>query len=92
MKNSQNITIVLLAITAVILGAILIGSYATPANAGDMAKGGDYILTTMQYSGSKDLICVIDMSTRKMATYNLTVSTETVDQVDMTDLDKVFGE
>jgi hypothetical protein len=91
MKNAQTITIVLLMITAIALGAILVGSYtASPAYA-EQSKGGDYLMNTVAFSDSTDLVCVIDMGTRRMNTYRTNITNESIDLIDDTvDLEKSF--
>jgi 6-phosphogluconolactonase (cycloisomerase 2 family) len=93
MNNSTNTIIVLLTITAAILGAILIGSYtAGPAYAETSVKQGDYIMGPIGFSNARQLVYVIDMSRNKLNTYALDKRSGTVSPVEATpiDLDKCF--
>ena len=94
MKNSQNIIIVLLVVAAMILAAVLVGSYTSEkAYADTMSKQGDYIMTTFKFSDSRDLVSVIDISTRRMNTYAANINGNTIDLVDdNVDLERAFGE
>ena len=97
MKNAQNITIVLLMMTAIALGAILVSSYASgTAYAGEI-KGGGYLMSSLSVSNSTDVVCIIDTTTRRMNTYfaRITASepTPSIDPVgDTIDLDNVFSD
>lgn len=93
MNNSQNITIALLLVTAVVLGSLLVGSFSsTPAYAGSSSvKGADYILVPVEFTESSDLIVVIDVTKRRMNTYNLNRNSNSIDLVDdKMDLNKIF--
>ena len=94
MKNPQNITIALLAVAAMILAAVLVGSYTgDKAYADTMSKQGDYIMTTFQFSDSRDLVTVVDMAARRMNTYAINVNSNAIDIADDTvDLERAFGE
>jgi len=91
MKDMQNVTIVLLLITAVILAVVLIATYQTePAYADTPTRGGDYILGTGAWSKSRDLVYVIDRATRTINVYAANINTNVIDLVDQQNLERVF--
>jgi hypothetical protein len=71
MKNTQNITIGLLVVTASILTTLLVAGYlyTEPAYAISTAKDGDYIIATGSYDESRDFVYVLDIATERMAIY-----------------------
>lgn len=70
MKDTQNITIVLLLITAAILLAMVIGTYnAAPANADIAMKSGSYAMISGERNSSVDYLYVIEMSTLTLNAY-----------------------
>jgi hypothetical protein len=95
MKTTNNLMLVLLVVTAAILGAILVGSYtAQVANADISIKQGDYLIGSMTIASSRDLIYVIDISARKMNVYTVINSqSNRIDGIDMgIDLDRAFSD
>lgn len=72
MKN-QNITIVLLLVTAALLTGILVSTFAgtsqTATASGNPVRGGDYIMCTATFPGSLDNLWVIDTVAKKMIVY-----------------------
>lgn len=73
MKQNTNAIIVLLIVTAGILGALLIASYSSQsAYAGSTGvKQNEYIMGTVNYSDKRDLVYVIDMNVNKMIWYGI---------------------
>lgn len=70
MKDTQNITIVLLLVTAAILLAMVIGTYnADSANADVGMKSGSYVLISGERNSSLDYLYVIEMSTLTLNAY-----------------------
>jgi uncharacterized protein (UPF0333 family) len=72
MKNTQNVTIVLLVVTAAILTSLLVGGYVytQPAYAGTgQSKGGDYIMAAGAYNADSDFVYVLDIANNKLAVY-----------------------
>ena len=93
MTNAQNVTIVLLLATAGILGALLVGTYVGTSERalGDTPdRGGDYILITGEWSGTLDLVYVIDIAKDRMVAYWVNQNTGAVEIVDTMDLRSVF--
>lgn len=93
MRNTQNITIGLLVVTAVILGAMLLSAYTTTHNtayADTPVKGGDYILGTGAWTGKTDVVYVIDIATRRLVVYYANINNNAVDLVTTLDLEQEF--
>jgi len=93
MKDPQNITIVLLLISAAVLGAMLIASYTTldrTAYASTTARGGDYIMSTGARSGTRELLFVIDLAARRLNCYETNINTWAIDLQDSVDLEAAF--
>ena len=69
MKDSKNIAIAILCVSATILASAIFLT-STPAGAnGPSIRGGDYIMVNGSYSNSLDLIYIIDTSQQKMLVY-----------------------
>jgi len=92
MKNTENVTIALLAVTACILAALLVASHTgEPAYAaGESVKGGDYIMAAAQWSASTDLVYVIDIAARQMNVYFLNPNTQALESLPSMDLRRAF--
>lgn len=91
MKDTQNITIGLLLVTAGILAMMIAGTYfsATPAyGAVASVKQGDYIMVTAA-DGSKDLLYVIKISARRINAYE--AKRDSLDLVASEDLERIFA-
>ena len=94
MNNSTNAIIVLLIVTAGILGAIFLASYnASPAYAAEVSvKQGDYIMGTINFSPTRDLIYVIDLNKNKMNVYAANIRNKAIELVDSKiDLEKCLN-
>lgn len=77
MKNGQNLAIVFLLTSAVILIGILVGSYSNTgqtAYANTPSKGGDYLQFTSGIASNWDLLYIIDTAARRMNAYNLNLN------------------
>jgi hypothetical protein len=93
MNNNTNTIIVLLTITAAILGAILVGSYtAGPAYGETSVMQGDYIMGSLGWKSSVQLVYVIDMHVNKLNTYMLNKRNGVIALGETIDLSKVFPE
>jgi len=91
MKNSQNMTIVLLTITAVLLSVMLYQSYSDrTAYAEPSVKQGDYVMGTGAWSASTDLLYVIDVASRQLNVYFANQNTSSLDLINSVDLEKAF--
>jgi len=93
MRDSRNITIGLLVVTAGILAALLVLSQS-PQSAratGVSVKQGDYILLTGRFGQSTDLIYVVDIAARRLNTYVLNRNSRAIEPVDATNLAKAFA-
>jgi hypothetical protein len=72
MKNNENILILMLLLTAGVLGAMFLGSYnADKAYADTPDRMGDYIMVTGAVTNSTDLLYVIDVPNKKLLVYHI---------------------
>ena len=69
MKDNSTILITILAVTAIILGVLLIPGTAT-ANSADRTFDGTYISVTAKATNNTSLIYVIHVPTQQLAVYN----------------------
>jgi hypothetical protein len=94
MRNTQNVTIAMLSITAaVLLSILLVNMSSDQARAGDVSvKQGDYIIGTGSGAGGHDLIYVIDIAAKKLAVYGLDINRGLIEAIDGVDLVKAFAE
>ncbi|HAU36289.1 MAG TPA: hypothetical protein DCX07_01045 [Phycisphaerales bacterium] len=94
LKNPQNLTIVLLLATAVVLAAMLLATFTTrDAQAGTSAgKQGDYIMVNGMWSGSTDLVYIVDIAARKLNVYYAHAASNDVKLIQTVDLAKAFEE
>ena len=94
MKNTQNVTIAVLTVTACILLAMVLGSFlADRATAGvPSIKQGDYIMGTGAYSNDRDLLYLIDIAARRLNVYWPNINTNSLELVDKVDLQQAFSE
>jgi hypothetical protein len=93
MKNTQNVTIVLLIVTAAILTSLLVGGYVytQPAYGGaSQSKGGDYIMAAGTYDQNSDFIYVVDIAKNMLAIYYVNINNNTVMMGGKEDLAKAF--
>lgn len=93
MKDSQNITIALLLVSAAVLaGLLFVASYETkPAYAASPSRAGDYIMINGTISSSKDLIYVVDLAQGKLIAYIGDINANAMKPVDVIDLEKEFS-
>jgi len=94
-KSNENVTIVLLAATAVVLTCLLLATYMQtnePAWAEAATRGGNYIVTTGEWNENLDLIYVINIAARKLNVYYGNSKTRTLDLIETIDLEKVFSQ
>jgi hypothetical protein len=102
MKDKRNITIIVLAVTATVLLAMLIGfsndnaSYASTSvsnYAGTLISRSDYIMISGAVLEGKELLYMIDIGARKMVLYDAKGSTpnRTIELPAVVDLEKEFA-
>ena len=93
MKNAQNITIVLLLVTASALTALLLASYLYPEPAYGYSGmiGGDYVIAAGAYNAETDFIYVLDIASSKLNVYFANINTNALVLGDTVDLAKFFG-
>ena len=91
MKDTQNITIGMLLVTAGILALMIVGTYfsATPAyGAAASVKQNDFIMVAAA-DGSKDLLYVIKISARRINAYE--VKGDSLNIIASEDLERIFA-
>jgi len=92
MKNTQNVTIVLLLVTAAILTTMLISTYHTEtAQAQVSIKQGRYIMASGPWSSSFDLVYILDIRTRQLNAYVANLQTRQIELLDSVDLSRTVG-
>lgn len=80
MQKTQNVTIVLLLMTAAILTSLMAASwlYTEPAYAGASARAGDYLIVNGMYDADTDFIYVLDIANAKLNLYYPNINTNTL--------------
>ncbi|MCY2931015.1 MAG: hypothetical protein NTV86_16305 [Planctomycetota bacterium] len=91
MKDTQTVTIVLLAVTAIVLGALLITAMPETAQAATSARQGSYLIASVRASSSRELVYVINVPLQGVIVYGLDVNKNEIAKVAEMDLRKVFG-
>ena len=85
MTTHQNMLIVLLAVTAIVLAAAVVGVLTTEdASAQVSVKSGRYVVCTAAYSSSMELVYVLDMQTGKLNVYIADEHARTLERVGRT--------
>lgn len=93
MKDTQNVTIGFLLVTAAILTALLIGAYSTKSAYADTAvKGAGYLMVAGQASSTADFVYVIDVASGKLNTYGYDRERKAIVMGVPVDLNRAFGE
>ena len=93
MKDTQNITIGFLLVTAAILSALLIGAYTTRnAYADSPDKGSGYLMVAGQTSSTADFIYVIDVASGRLNTYGYDRDRKAIGMGVPIELEQLFGE
>jgi len=93
MKDTQNITIVLLLVTAAILTAALIANYfAQEARADVAVHRNNFILVAGEIGQDRDLVYVIDVRSKKLVAYDIDRDKRAVTVFERIDLGKAFGD
>jgi hypothetical protein len=93
MKDTQNIAIVLLVISAAILTVLLVGALpetSRPAFAEASVKQGDYVMVTGQIAGSYDALYVVDIVEQQLNVYWINPESERMEILDTADLERAF--
>ena len=85
MTTQQNMLIVVLAVTALVLGAAVANLLTTEnASAEVSVKSGRYVVCTASYSTSTELVYILDMQTRKLNVYVADEHARTIERVGRT--------
>ena len=94
MNDSQNITISLLVISAVILTALLVGTYFNtqqPAYGDTPARAGRYIGVTGAIAASRDLLYLTDVVADQLNVYGIDINTKSIKLIQAVDLKRIFA-
>ena len=94
MNDSQNITISLLVISAVILTALLVGTYFNtqqPAYGDTPARAGRYIGVTGAVASSRDLMYLTDVVADQLNVYGIDINTKSIKLIQAVDLKRIFA-
>ena len=94
MKDTGNITIVLLTVTAVILTTMLIAVYFQTSQtslAEGPARSGNYIMTTGRWNVDVDLTWVINLAAQQLNIYYANPNTNEIELIDSVSLQQTFG-
>lgn len=94
MKNDTTTMIMVLLVTAAVLGLMLAGSVgpgrAAAAGAGDRTSDGDYIMLTGQVTDTSCLVYVIHVPTQTLMVFVPNRTTNTLKLLDFAKLSRVF--
>ncbi|MGC9455622.1 MAG: hypothetical protein ACP5HU_12280 [Phycisphaerae bacterium] len=93
MKNNQNITIVLLTISAAILSVMLVATMtqtSQEAQAAASVKQGDYIMVTGEISARYDALYAVDVLERRMNVYWVNPDNNRLEILATADLERAF--
>ena len=93
MKKTQNITIVMLLMTAAILSSLLVAGWLyteQPANASGVSRAGDYIMASGMYDSDTDFVYVLDIANAKLNLYYPNINTNQLTLGTSVDLGAAF--
>lgn len=93
MKNNQNLTIVLLVISAAILTVMLVTAMhqtSESAVAAASVKQGDYIMVTGQISPRYDALYAVDVLQKQLNVYWVNPDNNRMEILDTADLERAF--
>ena len=93
MKDTQNVTIAMLLISAVILTVMLVAAYTNTsqdAYAKTSIKQGDYIMVNGDWSPSIQLLYIVDIAANKLNVYYTPPAGNQLKLIHTVDLDKAF--
>lgn len=93
MKNTENITIVMLLATAAILSGMLVGAYldtSQSAGAEVYARHMSFIVSTGKVAPYIDAMYFIDLETKKLNTYTLSSKNNSIEFMATVDLERAF--
>ena len=91
MKDTQNILIVLLVVTAAVIATMLALTLSSrPAYADSSVRAGDYIMLVGAFNKTKDLLYVINVPSQQLNVYEINPQNGMMNRVDMVNLEKLF--
>lgn len=93
MKNSQNLAIVLLLISAALLTAMLLATMhqtSDEAVASVAVKQGDYIMATGQIASRYDALYAVDVTESRLIAYYINPDNDRLEILDTASLERAF--
>ena len=93
MQKTQNITIVMLLMTAAILSSLIVAGWLyteQPANASGVSRAGDYIMASGMYDSDTDFVYVLDIANAKLNLYYPNINTNQLTLGTSVDLGAAF--
>ena len=94
MKRNETILIVILMVTACLLGTMLVGSWQSQTAYANMSAGrsheNDYQAVTLQISNANSLLCVTDVANQAMLVYGVDPVKKRMDVIDNVNLGNAF--
>lgn len=93
MRDNENITILLLVLTASVLTAMLVMTFVQtapePAQAGQMVRGGEYLFGTASINPNVDIVYVVDGTVRGINAYYVNQKTKSIDKITGVEFSKI---
>ena len=92
MQKTQDITIVMLLMTAAILTSLLVAGYlyTEPAYAGSVSRSGDYVMASGMFEEGTDFVYVLDIANAKLNLYYANTASNQLTLGCTTDLSTAF--
>lgn len=94
MNDTQNLTIVLLLVTAAVLGVMVYGTWqgtGRDALADSSVRQGDYIMVTGAWSDSNDFLYVMDIAAMQINVYFTDVQNNRIELADTVNVERAFS-
>ena len=92
MKDTKNLTIAALCVSATILATVLVlMDVSGQAYADAPTRGGEYVAVTGAFSRSTDILYVLDLRVQKINAYVYDRQNKTISRADQVDLRRAFA-
>ncbi len=94
MNDTQNLTIVLLLVTAAVLGVMVYGTWQgteQAALADSSVRQGDYIMVTGAWSDKNDFLYVMDIAAMQINAYFTDVQNNRIELADTVNVERAFA-
>jgi len=92
--DRQNLTILVLTLTAGLLAVLIVATHPTPqAQAGNTSvKQGDYIMAPGSVSRANDAVYILDVVAQQLNMYMANPNTDAIEPITAVNLKQVFSE